>query len=48
MYNGEINVLQEDLGPLIETARSLQVGYVDYNCNYVIVIMSRNTCLKIS
>jgi hypothetical protein len=26
MYNGEINVLHEDLEPLIETARSLQVG----------------------
>ena len=26
MYNGEINVLKEDLGPLIETARCLQVA----------------------
>jgi len=25
MYRGEINVLQEDLGPLIETARGLQI-----------------------
>ena len=25
MYRGEINVLQDDLAPLIETARSLQV-----------------------
>ena len=25
MYRGEINVLQEDLGPLIETAKALQV-----------------------
>ena len=30
MYNGEINVLQEDLGPLIETARSLQVRYKQF------------------
>ena len=26
MYHGEINVLQEDLAPLIETARALKVG----------------------
>ena len=25
MYRGEINVLQNDLGPLIETARGLQI-----------------------
>ncbi len=25
MYKGEINVLQNDLGPLIETAKGLQI-----------------------
>ena len=34
MYRGEINVLQEDLGPLIETARGLQikVSAAAHNC----------------
>ena len=29
MYRGEINVLQDDLGPLIETARGLQIKVRD-------------------
>jgi len=34
MYRGEINVLQEDLGPLIETARGLQIkGLADAGDN---------------
>ena len=31
MYRGEINVLQEDLAPLIETARGLQIKVRQYN-----------------
>ena len=52
MYKGEINVLQNDLGPLIETAKGLQIKvrlmiYVMLLCfNIIYVTLVRNPDIK--
>ncbi|CAB4056283.1 Longitudinals lacking protein-like [Lepeophtheirus salmonis] len=44
MYRGEINVLQEDLGPLVETAKELQIkGLADAPDKKIPPLLSKNS-----